>query len=50
MNDRHNDLLRIRPTLKKTLEFDTMSVEEGLQNITLRPEIKLQNPSFIEVF
>ena len=50
MNDRHNDLLRIRPTLKKTLEFDTMSVEERFQNSTLRPVIKLQNPLLIVVF
>ena len=50
MNDRHNDLLRIRPVLKKTLEFDTMSVEERFQNSTLRPVIKLQNPMLIEVF
>ncbi|MBL6669017.1 MAG: glyoxalase [Flavobacteriaceae bacterium] len=50
MNDRHNDLLRIRPVLKKTLEFDTMSVEERFQNSTLRPVIKLQNPLLIEVF
>ena len=50
MNDRHNDLLRIRPVLKKTLEFDTMSVEERFQNETLRPVIKLQNPLLIEVF
>ena len=50
MNDRHNNLLRIRPTLKKTLEFDTMSVEERFQNSTLRPVIKLQNPLLIVVF
>lgn len=50
MNDRHNDLLRIRPVLKKTLEFDTMSIEERFQNSTLRPVIKLQNPLLIEVF
>ena len=50
MNARHNDLLRIRPTLKKTLEFDTMSVEERFQNSTLRPVIKLQNPLLIVVF
>ncbi len=50
MNDRPNDLLRIRPEIKKTQSFDTMSVEERFQNETLRPILKLQNPLLIEVF
>ena len=50
MNDRPNDLLRIRPEIKKTKSFDTMGVEECFQNETLRPILKLQNPLLIGVF
>ena len=50
MNDRPNDLLRIRPEIKKTQSFETMGVEERFQNETLRPILKLQNPLLIEVF
>ena len=50
MNDRPNDLLRIRPEIKKTQSFDTMRIEERFQNETLRPILKLQNPLLIEVF
>lgn len=50
MNDRHNDLLRIRPEIKKHLTFDNMSDEERFQNTTLRPVLKLQNPLLIAVF
>jgi len=50
MNDRPNDLLRIRPEIKKTQTFETMGVEERFQNETLRPILKLQNPLLIEVF
>ena len=50
MNDRPNDLLRIRPEIKKTKTFDTMSAEERFQNETLRPILKLQNPLFVKVF
>ena len=50
MNDRSNDLLRIRPEIKKTKSFDTMGVEERFQNETLRPILKLQNPLLIKVF
>lgn len=50
MNDRPNDLLRIRPEIKKTKSFDTMGVEERFQNETLRPILKLQNPLLIGVF
>ena len=50
MNDRPNDLLRIRPEIKKTKAFSSMSIEERFQNETLRPILKLQNPLLIEVF
>ena len=50
MNDRPNDLLRIRPQIKKTQQFSTTSSEERFQNETLRPILKLQNPLFLEVF
>jgi len=50
MNDRPNDLLRIRPEIKKIQHFDQMSVQERFQNQTLRPILKLQNPLFIVVF
>ena len=50
MNDRPNDLLRIRPEIKKTKQFDSMSTEERFQNETLRPILKLQNPLLIAVF
>tara|TARA_B100000767_G_scaffold275585_1_gene313501 strand:+ start:9065 stop:9487 length:423 start_codon:yes stop_codon:yes gene_type:complete len=50
MNDRPNDLLRIRPELKKTKQFLSMGTEERFQNETLRPILKLQNPLFISVF
>ena len=50
MNDRPNDLLRIRPEIKKTKAFSSMSIEERFQNDTLRPILKLQNPLLIEVF
>jgi len=50
MNDRPNDLLRIRPEIKKTQTFESMGIEERFQNETLRPILKLQNPLLIEVF
>ena len=50
MNDRPNDLRRIRPEIKKTQQFATMGAEERFQNETLRPILKLQKPLFIEVF
>ena len=50
MNDRPNDLLRIRPEIKKTKQLDSMSTEERFQNETLRPILKLQNPLLIAVF
>ena len=50
MNDRPNDLLSIRPEIKKTIAFDSMSSDEQFQNETLRPILKLQNPLLISVF
>ena len=50
MNDRPNDLLRIRPEIKKAQDFKNMSIEERFQNKTLRPILKLQNPLLIVVF
>ena len=50
MDDRPNDLLRIRPEIKKTQDFKNMSIEERFQNKTLRPILKLQNPLLIVVF
>ena len=50
MNDRPNDLLRIRPQIKKTQQFSTTSTEERFQNETLRPILKLQNPLLLAVF
>ncbi len=50
MNDRPNDLLRIRPEIKKTQQLDNMSVEERFQNVTLRPILKFQNPLLVAVF
>jgi NDP-sugar pyrophosphorylase family protein len=50
MNDRHNDLLRIRPQIKKHHTFDSMSDEERFQNETLRPVLKLQNPLLLATF
>ena len=50
MNDRHNDLLRIRPEIKKHQTFDTMSDEERFQNTTIRPILKLQNPLLVAAF
>lgn len=50
MNDRHNDILRIRPQIKKHQSFESMSDEERFQNSTLRPILKLQNPLFLVSF
>lgn len=50
MNDRPNDLLSIRPEIKKTIAFDSMTSDESFQNETLRPILKLQNPLFLSVF
>lgn len=50
MNDRHNDILRIRPQIKKHQTFETMSAEERFQNSTLRPVLKLQTPLLLASF
>ena len=50
MNDRHNDILRIRPQIKKYQSFENMSAEERFQNATLRPVLKLQNPLLLASF
>ena len=50
MNDRHNDILRIRPQIKKHKTFETMSDEERFQNSTLRTILKLQNPLLLASF
>ena len=50
MNDRPNDLLNIRPEIKKTIAFESMTSDERFQNETLRPILKLQNPLFLSVF
>lgn len=50
MNGRHNELLKIRPKIKKVKSFPNMSDDERFQNETIRPILKLQNPLFILVF
>jgi hypothetical protein len=50
MNDRPNDLLRIRPQISKTIDYPNMGAEERFQNATLRPILKLQNPLLLAVF
>ena len=50
MNGRHNDLLKIRPKIKKVKGLPNMSDDERFQNETIRPILKLQNPLFILVF
>lgn len=50
MNDRPNDLLRIRPQIKKTQQFPTTSADERFQNETIRPILKLQNPLLLAIF
>ena len=50
MDDRLNDILRIRPQIASAKVYDGMSDDEQFQNATLRPIAKLQNPLIIEVF
>ena len=50
MNDRPNDIKRIRPEIGSTQSFGQMGEEEKFQNNTLRPILKLQNPLLIAVF
>ena len=49
MNDRPNDIIKIRPVLnlKKSSQITD---EESFQNVTLRPIIKLQSPVLIETY
>jgi len=49
MNDRPNDIIKIRPVLnlKKSSQITD---EESFQNDTLRPIIKLQSPVLIEAY
>ena len=50
MNDRKNDLLKVRPEIPSAKLTPNMSNDERFQNQTIRPVIKLQNPLLIEVF
>lgn len=50
MDNRTNDLLKIRLGIKTTSIKRNMSVEEYFQNTTLRPAIKFQNDLLIEAF
>lgn len=50
MDDRPNDIKRIRPQIPSARVHDGMSEDERFQNGTLRPIAKLQNPLLIEVF
>lgn len=50
MNDRSNDLLKVRPEIPSAKVTPDTSRDEKFQNQTLRPVIKLQNPLLIEVF
>ena len=49
MNDRPNDIIKIRPVLnlKKSSQITD---EESFQNDTIRPIIKLQSPVLIETY
>ncbi len=49
MNDRPNDIKRIRPEIPSAKINDQMSSEERFQNATIRPVVKLQSPLLIEV-
>jgi len=50
MNDRPNDIKRIRPEIPSARVHDQMSREERFQNETIRPILKLQDPLLIEIF
>ena len=50
MNNRTNDLLKIRLGIKTTSLKSNMSSDEYFQNTTLRPSIKFQNDLLIEGF
>lgn len=50
MDTRTVDLLRIRPEIPQETVYDSMSVNERFQNVTLRPVIALQNYLLLEAF
>ena len=49
MNDRSNDLIKVRPILNLP-KSSLISNEESFQNDTLRPIIKLQSPLLVETY
>ena len=49
MNDRPNDIIKIRPVLNLK-NSSQITDEESFQNDTLRPIIKLQSPILIETY
>ena len=50
MDNRHQDLKRIRPEIPTAIITEHMSSQERFQNETIRPIAKFQNPLLIEVF
>jgi hypothetical protein len=50
MDNRTNDLVKIRLGVKTTTLSDNMSEGEYFQNATIRPAIKFQNDLLIEAF
>lgn len=50
MDNRTNDLLKIRLGVKSASISDNMSEDEHFQNVTIRPAIKFQNELLIEAF
>lgn len=50
MNQREEDIVRIRPLISAARVYDNMSENESFQNLTLRPILKLQNPLFLALF
>ncbi|MAU73466.1 MAG: glyoxalase [Flavobacteriaceae bacterium] len=49
MNDRSNDLIKVRPILN-LVKSSQITDEESFQNDSLRPIIKLQSPLLIETY
>lgn len=50
MDNRTNDLLKIRLGVKTTTLSDKMSDDEYFQNVTIRPAIQFQSELLIEAF
>ena len=50
MDNRTNDLVKIRLGIKTATLSDNMSEDEYFQNATIRPAIKFQNDLLIEAF